>query len=277
MSNFDLYKEWIEGHFERINKEKKKQPQVDLPKEKQKKIELSFSGAKFLGEDWGKEIHEKVQAKYGKFEAISKIVYHEKEKIVKGTTPFYVVAVNEFLPEGMRTATQADLEKILKGNILKLEGNWEDSALVWRSNQEPNEYLANDVYSQFKARGITLNEGTPYVIPLFSLKLREDTQSEHKLAFDLTDVTLKNYFEAPILNSPSQLKFESSDIDEDTGLPKKASEKGSRKLYTRTCYNIINSGLVGLFLGTYLDLDSGSGYLAYSSESGRVVCISVQD
>jgi hypothetical protein len=204
------------------------------------------------------------------------VKYNDKEKIVKGSNPFYVAAVNEFLPEGLRTASQADLEKILKGNLLPLKDHWEDSALVLRTRQEPNIYLAEDLFNQFKAKGINLKENSAYVIPLFTLKLREDSKSEHKLAFDISDLTLESYFQAPILNKVSQQKFNNSDIDEKTGLPIKFAVSGDRTLYTRNYkdYTLKNSGLSRLYLGRDLSLYSSWDDLANSDEYGRVVVVS---
>jgi len=278
MNNNELYKQWIERHFERERKEaeeaKRKQKKENKPTKAQKLPE--FKQAFFLQDDFGKSIHEKIQEKYGSFHAISIINYDEKGKIVKGTNPFYVLAANEFLPEGIRTATQADLERILKTNLLNLKNIWEDSSLVWRSNQDPNEYLAKALYQQFKDRGITLQEGTPYVIPLFTLKLRQDTKSEHKLAFDISNSTLESYFEAPILNEVYQQQFNNSDIDEKTGIPSQVGNSGNRKLYTRNYQDDTpkNSGLSRLDLDLGPDLDSCWDDLASSLEDGRVVLVS---
>lgn len=285
MSNFELYKKWAERFIERTWREeeeerKAKEAQANKPKSEEpvsNKIEIPvFKGAFFLGEEWGRQIHKKVQDKYGSYEVISKVKYNDKDKVVEGSTPFYVAAVQEFLPENARAAAQADLEKILKGNLLPLKDHWEDSALVWRSNQEPNKYLAEDLFSQFKSKGINLEENSAYVIPLFTLKLRGDSKSKHKLAFELTDLALQSYFEAPILNEISQLKFNSKDIDENTGLPTKVGKSGDRTLYTRNWdrYTIKNSGLVRLYFNRVLSIYSCYEVLADSGASGRVVVFS---
>ena len=254
----------------------KEQPAVITPSPIITPSNLKYS---FLGDELGKTINEKVQAKYGIFEAISKIQYDDNEKIIKGSTPFYVVAVNEIFQEQFpqfRTATQAELERILKTNTLKLEGHYEDTGLVWRSNANPNEYLAKDIHNQFKARGIEFKEGTPYVIPLHTLKLRKDEQSKYKLAFDITDLTLNNYFEAPVLNEVSQKRFDSKDIDAKTGLPSKLGDSGQRTLYTRNFdgYNPKNSGFCGLYLDRLLNAYSNDDYLAFSDADARVVVVS---
>ena len=210
MSDFEFHKRNIERHLERIEREEKealKKP--NKPKQIKKEIiRHPTEKAFFLGDDFGREIHKKVIEKYRQFEAISKVVYDEGEKVVKGSTPFYVSALNEFLPENIRTASQADLERILKNNELELKGHYEDTSLVLRSNKEPNKYLAQDLYKQFGSRGISIKEGIPIVIPLFSLRPRIDDSSPYKLAFDLLDSL--EYFEAPILNEASQRSTGSS-------------------------------------------------------------------
>ena len=232
-----------------------------------------FSDAFFLGEEFGREINTKIQERYGEYNAIKVIVFDDDKKVVTGSNPFYVVAVNEFLQEGIRTATQADLERILRENKLPLQGHYEDSSLVLRTKQEPNSYLATDLFNQFKQRGINLDETTAYVIPLNSLTLRKDEQSPSKLSFTLPENPV--YFQAEILNSPSQNKFESSDIEENTGIPKEVRAHGSRTLYTRNGpgYSFKNSGISGLYLGRSLSLNSSNGGLADSNDYGRVVCL----
>ncbi len=266
----------LEAKLEKKRKaEKDKEDDKPEDVENRKLIIPDFKDAMFLEGDFGRGINEKVQEKYGRYDAISKIQFDEQDNIVKGSTPFYCVAVQEFLPENITIATQSNLEKILKGNILQLQGYYEDSSLVWRSNQEPNEYLAKYIYKQFKAKGIELEEGKAYVIPLFTLKLRENSEYPHKLAFDITELTLQTYFEALILNEVSHQKFNSDDIDEKIGLPKRVGSVGNRTLYTRNLqsYTIKNSGFCRLYLDGYLDAYSDDENLANSDAYGRVVCV----
>ena len=232
----------------------------------------------FLKDKFGKAINEKIQAKYGRSEAINKVVYDEKDKIIKGSTPFYAAAINEvfreFFPgKNLRTATQVDLERILKENKLPLEGQYEDSSLVLRTKQKPNKYLAKDLFEQFKDKGIELKEDSAYVLPLFTLTLRKDNKSPYKLAFNLTDSTLENYFEAPILLSRDGSYVNPAEMNEKTGLPDKVYKKsisGNRQLWTR------NSGLVGLCLNGNLSIDSSNGDLVDSVAYGRVVVVSAE-
>ncbi|MBS3152495.1 hypothetical protein J4230_03745 [Candidatus Woesearchaeota archaeon] len=62
-------------------------------------------------------------------------VLSESNGLVKGSNSFAVVLANEILAqEGLRTATQADLELILRYRPdLKLRENYEDIGLVLRS------------------------------------------------------------------------------------------------------------------------------------------------
>ena len=55
-----------------------------------------------------------------------------------------------------------------------------DLSIVLRTKQEPNKYLAEDLFAQFKAQGITLKEDSAYVLPLFTLKLMQDSKSNYK-------------------------------------------------------------------------------------------------
>jgi hypothetical protein len=235
-----------------------------------------FGKAFFLtNDDFGKEVHNLVIAKYSDIEAIKKI------GLGQGSNPFYVVAVNEVLREKfpkIRTATQADLEKILREGSLELKGHYEDSGLVWRSNQDPNEYLAKNLYNQFKAKGVNLKQNSAYLIQLQNLSLKKDGASPEKLSFVMPNSITGEYFEAPILDEASQQYFESSDVDVATGITKKVSATGSRKLYTRNWneYSVKNSGLVGACLGRSLDFYSNDDGLPGSNDGGRVALVSAE-
>jgi hypothetical protein len=237
--------------------------------------EKLFGKAFFLADDdFGKEIHKEVISRYSDIEAIKKI------SLGKGSNDFYVVAVNEVLREKfpkIRTATQADLEKILRENSLELSGHYEDSGLVWRSSQDPNKYLAEDLLNQFIAKGVNLKQNSAYVIQLQNLSLKKDATSPAKVSFILPNIIAGEYFEAPVLNELSQQKFNSSDVDTTTGITKKVSGVGSRTLYTRNLdsYSVKNSGLVRLYLG-FLYLGSFDENLSYSVDDGRVVLVSAE-
>ncbi len=219
----------------------------------------------FLEGGFGKEVNAEVQGKYGKFNSISKINYNEKTGLVEGSNPFYVIAVNQVLRENglkIRTATQADLEKILRTGEMQLKGFYEDTALVLRSRDNPNPYLAKHLADQVSLINSKIKK--PYMIPLNELELQEDFSLEGGLSFKLRDDSEIIY--APILNENTG-NFSSEDIDEKTGLPKKLG-RGNRTLYTK------ESGLSRLCLYRNLDLNSFWYDLADSYSYGRVVVVS---
>ncbi|MBI3623994.1 hypothetical protein HY212_08005 [Candidatus Pacearchaeota archaeon] len=185
--------------------------------------------------------------------------------VVKGSNPFAAVLMNQVLrQEGLRTASPADLERVLKTGTLPLQGQYEDSALVLRDEGDPNSYLASNLMTQVKARNS--KQKMPAMIPLYSLDLVKDPDSPHGLAFKLRDDAELIY--APILSEKNNGKLFSK-TDEPTGLPKELGE-GNRTLYTR------NSGLSRVFLDGDLGLDSGYEYLAVSGGGGRVVVVSAE-
>lgn len=238
--------------------------QTSLPvKEAKPLIEIPefIPQAGFLGGEQGKEINEKIQAKYKDFPALQKASY--SDGIVKGSNTFYVVAVNEILRQNginARTATQADLERVLKTGALDLRGYYEDSALVLRNEDDPNAYLARDLTRQIGNKAYYQDQ---IMIPLAGLELRTDQNSEHGLAFNLTDY-YKPFYASELSHKNSGKRFNETD---NKGLPIFVKD-GKRTLYTR------DSGLSRLCLGGYLDLGSHGVILADSGGDGRVVIVS---
>ncbi len=224
----------------------------------------------YLGGDLGKYIHYEIVRKYKDFPVVTNNIKYDKEsKLVKGSKPFYNVAVNEFLKgNGLHTATPAELELIIAANTsnstlgLNLKGTYEDSALVLRSGKKPNEYLAKNLLAQLKARNPKIK--MPLMIPLTDFDLVTDSNSPHGLAFKLRDEAEIIY--APILDSDSG-QFNTEDIDLSIGLPKELN-KGDRYFHIR------KDGLSRLYLGRDLDLDSVDENLANSNGDGRVVIVS---
>ena len=110
----------------------------------------------FLGGEWGKGINDSIQEDYKDFPCMQVGSY--SDGIVKGSNPFYVVAVQSRLPKGVRVATQGDLETAIRMNnlmgfnILNLFGTYEDSGLVLRKGYIPKEYLPSNLTSQIKRR-----------------------------------------------------------------------------------------------------------------------------
>lgn len=227
-------------------------------------IPADIPQANFLEGAFGKAVLEEYQGRaskdYGNANPLNILSY--KDGVVKGSNPFAVALVNQIVQEaGLRTATQADLERILRADALPLRGHYEDSALVLRSEAEPNSYLARNLYEQIKERN--KKQKLPVMIPLAGLELENDQNSSYGLAFNLKEDAEIIY--APILNKEGN--FSSEDVDEKTGLPTKTGA-GNRILYTR------DSGLSGLYLDGDLDLGSRDDGLADSSGNGRVVLVS---
>lgn len=240
--------------------------QASLPVEKARpliEIPEFVPQAGFLGGKQGKEINREIQSKYEDFPALQRTSYDDS--VVKGSNPFYVVAVNEFLRQNginARTATQADLERTQKTGALDLRGHYEDSALVLRNENNPNSYLARDLTRQIKER-TGKDRKTPIMIPLTGLELRTDQDSEHGLAFNLTDDS-EIIYSPQLAHKNNHKKFSETN---DKGLPI-FDKDGNRTLYTR------DSGLSRVYL--YGDLGLGAGYdgLADSGVIGRVVVVS---
>ncbi len=225
----------------------------------------------FLEGDFGKafleEYNGRVSADYNDNSNLNVLRYDNN--VVKGSNPFAVVLANQILrKEGLRVANQADLEKILRINALDLYGFYEDTALVLRTETNPNKYLAKNLAKQVKSKFIfsALRKKvgkTPIVIPLNGLGLVSDSNSPYGLTFKLTDESELIY--APILDGKDERNKRFSETDE-YGLPEKLGE-GNRTLYT------IDSGLSGLYLdgdGVYSGLDR----LASSYSGGKVVIVS---
>jgi len=149
-------------------------------------IPVFIPTANFLEGDFGKAVLEEYQgrskADYGSAPALNVLEYVQtdgptgisvvggvrfEQGYVKGSNPFAVVLVNQIISsEGLRTATQADLERVLKVNALPLRGQYEDTGLVLRTDGDPNEYLAKDLMAQIKARNPKAK--MPAMVPLFS-------------------------------------------------------------------------------------------------------------
>ena len=224
----------------------------------------------FLGGDFGKAFLEeylgRTKVDYEGNRVLNILKYDNG--IIKGSNPFAVVLANQILRQnGLRTATHADLERALKVSALSLRGTYEDTGLVLISEEDrdhsTNTYLAKDLAKQVKARGIKFSPKNPAVIPLTGLELQTTQDNDYVLTFKLREDA--EVYEAPILSEDGQ--FNSEDIDEKTGLPRKLGQ-GSRTLY------VIDSGLSRLCLNGDLDLYSYSRYLDNSGDDGRVVVVS---
>ena len=222
----------------------------------------------FLEGDFGKAVLEEYRGRakkdYGNASALNVLSYDHG--IVKGSNPFAVALVNQIISEeGLRTATQADLERIIKVNALPLRGQYEDSGLVLRTKDNPNEYFAKNLMVQIKARNPKAK--MPAMISLFELKLVLDMNSPYNLGFKIKD-SAQIFYDLSVLNKEGN--FSSEDTDEKIGLPKKTGSEGNRPLYIR------GSGLSELCLSRDLRFFSFYGDLAGSDGDGRVVVVSAK-
>ena len=226
----------------------------------------------FIEGDFGKAFLEeyagRAKTDYGNVTALN--VLNCRDSVVKGSNPFAIVLANQILrQEGLRTATQADLEEALRLGIMPLTGTYEDTALVLRTEDDrdysKNTPLARDLAKKLKARKIKFNNKTPLVIPLTGLELQTTQDNSYGLTFNLREEA--EVYQAPILREGGQ--FKSEDINIKTGLPKKLGD-GNRTLYTR------DSGLSRLGLNVVLNVYSSYRDLDGSSDNGRVVVVSAE-
>jgi len=225
--------------------------------------DIKFPEVGMLTGNFGKEVLAeyagRAKTDYGNLSALNVLNY--SNDVVNGSNPFAVVLVNQIIREnGMRTVTPSDIEKALQAGV-NLSGTYEDTALVLRSKDDPNSYLAKNVADQISLRQ---KLKSPVMVPLAGFDLVKDASSPHGLAFKLRDEAQIIY--APVLNKDGN--FTSEDIDLETGLPKKVGTKGNRHLYVR------DSGLSGRYLIWSLDLWSDNVDLAGSNSGGRVCFVS---
>ena len=185
--------------------------------------------------------------------------YHYKDGIVRGSNPFAVVLINQILPEGMRVATPADLETILKTEVLDLKGHYELAALVLRRKDNPNTYLAEDLDNQIQSR---YKVEYPIMIPLVSLELVNNSNLNIDLSFNLREDAQIIY--APqLVQGNNEKRFSQTDKN---GLPI-LDKNFKRVLYTGY------SGLSVMGLGRELNLVSDWDDLCCSDLDGRIVAV----
>ena len=241
--------------------------ETKLPEFKGSSIELK-TPYNFPTGDFGKAVlkehQERARADFPNARGLNALAYDEEQEVVTGSNPPSNVLLNMILgQEGLRTSSQADIEKVLKLKALRLNGRYIDTGLILRSKCNPNEYLAGNLMSQI--REISPKAKMPAMIPLHELELTADSSSPYGFAFKIKE-NAQIFYDLSVLNKGGH--FSSEDIDLQTGLPKKTGNNGNRELYTR------DSGLSGL----YLDGDSGvisdGDDLDNSDGNGRVVVVS---
>ncbi len=254
----------------------------------------------FLGGEQGKEINEAIKKDYKGFGNLGQGYYREKDKIVWNVSnPFYTVAVQDRLPQGVRVATQSDLEKALKLDSLNLSDICATTSLVLRSEEEPNSYLARDLMNQIKTRENRKLE-LPVMIPLCGLSLKKDDESSYGLSFKLKEdaeiipapildiisqdwinhyekeIRVSNYMR--LFHSPNFFRFYSKDINPETGLPNKVYDRDDPsswpKKKQRSLDNSRTSRGLSFLVTNECDINSGLYELNYSPGVGRVIIVS---
>jgi len=242
----------------------------------------------FLGDYFGEQVDREV--KY-KFPMILTPCYDDRfipcsdeggidlisgRNIVRGTNSLYLAAVNGILrPKGMRTATPADLEEIIRNKALNFFETWVESALILRSDGNPDSYLAKDILKQL---GFRLGNDLcmPLMIPLSDVELIEDVNSPYGLRFNLREDANATYT-PQLWHENNGKRFSETD---EKGLPIFA-KKGKRTLSTE------KSGLTVLCLSSVsgeLNWDANNpvdggmadnfrSELAYTGSLGRVVVV----
>src|SRR3989344_25759 len=158
-----------------------------------------------------------------------------------GSNPFMLVylANSGFLPNGSRLAERKDLETATFLDNSFLSESYTDFGLALRTEGDSCHLLAKILAEQLKERGIALGKGK--LISLNSLKLKEDRNSLYGLVFNLSE-------NAEGITNLEDYKWDHSRED----------------------------GLACAYFGSHRDCDSSDTHLAYSGNSGRVVCISAE-
>ena len=195
-------------------------------------------------------------------------IFQDIQGDLAGSNCFAPLKLREFLPEGTRLATMADLERVIEINPdFFLKGFYSDAGLALRTagdSYEDNDFLAKDLAKQLEKREITLD--SPKVIYFDALDLKESQDSIYGLAYDLNEKAALgvNIIDAPELMNDMRFKTMN-----EKGTPI-IDNKGNRNLYTR------QDGLSRFFLDKGLCVLSFFGYLSDSDDDGRVVVISTE-
>ena len=161
----------------------------------------------------------------------------------------------------------ADLGRATDINPEFLRGFFSDTGLVLRTagdSHKPNDFLAKNLAEQLKKREIDLK--APKVIYFDALSLREDSNSDYGLAFDLNERAElgRNIIDAPELSRNFIFKTMN-----EKGIPVEDPD-GNRTLFTRP------DGLSGFYMNRNSGVYSSIRSLADSNDYGRVVVVSAE-
>lgn len=290
----------------------------------------------FLGGEYGKEIDKAIKRDYARFKVFPKTFienwtnnqikmspsidgYEDDDGFgtvyVKGrdrcrgvfSKIFYTVAVQDRLPEGVRVATQSDLENALRLEALCLSevdvatglilGNEEilckSNRFMYAGEEEvdlQNFRLRGEIYTDLvnQIKKQKRNIELPSMLPLCGLSLKRDNKSPYGISFKLRDNA--EIISIPIITEARKRKldrgdyftpewFYPEDIDLRTGLPSKFISKDDSSRYERktrktrifnTSGNIPKLGT--LFLSKGYTIDAGEE--GCSESNWRVAIVS---
>ena len=246
-------------------------PEVNQPLNRQKS-DVEFFGYTpyfdfgFMTGEYGKtilhEYEDRVKKDYGSVNPLKVLNWDSKNEVVVGSNPFAVVLMNKILAEeGLRTATQIDLERIIGSYPFFLMQNNEDTGLVLREWGQ-SRYIENSLRAQIKARNVLSK--TPIMIPLTELDLVKDKESPYRLTFKLKD-SANIFYDLSILNKDVFFYYDPSNIK--SGLPFVEDNSSGRYLCIR------NDGLARFSMNSTLNIDTSSIRFSLSDNENRIVII----
>ena len=215
-----------------------------------------------FGKEFLKEYNKLIKSDYKNNSNLK--ILNFKENIVKGSNIYSVFLANDILSLcRLRTATPADIQKIIDKDKNFLSHFYVDLGIVLRTENNPNEYLAKQLGKQAKERGYKFSNKSPLVFKTSDLGLILDNNSNSGLGFKIKESA------SPI----NVLQFDNKNNNKifnqtENGYPILIFDKyKDRTLYT------IDEGLSGFLLGSNSYLDSGNGGLAVSASIGRIVVV----
>lgn len=236
-------------------------------------IQIGFLEGDF-GQDFLLEYYQRVDLDFEGNNFLDILKFDTDVNVVTGSNPFAVVLADQILrQEKLRVATNADLEKAMRRNILELHGIYEDTALVLRTEEEDRKHrknipIAKYLGEQLRARKMEFSSERPVVIPLNGLEL-QPAKNGYGLTFKLKDDPKDKevpYWTTALRKSGA---FNSIDVHDGTGLPVRTYEKGERLLTAK------DFGLSVMCFA--IDLGADSGNLGYSHKTGRIVAITDEE
>ncbi|MBR9704105.1 hypothetical protein GOV12_01730 [Candidatus Pacearchaeota archaeon] len=211
-----------------------------------------------------------------------KVLKLNGERVV-GSNPFAVALVNDILKyQGIRTATQKELEKILDSGF-DLKGRFEDTGLVLRSVNDSlnpkNNSIASYIAKLASLWGYEFDGDYPLVLELSGLNLK-NLDNSYGLGFDLmNEVDMYNVSGYSYKNNrkmfsglderalPVDIRDISQDLLSKIKGPQNFLDKGIRVLFTR------KDGLSRMILGDILDLSTDGDKLADSYPESQIVLV----